>query len=455
MSRTLVRSGAIGIAALGLVASGLPAAAVAPQEWVEQGTHIECGSGTDGTEVFAGGFFAPDGTFADGGGGIVIGDEGYWASDATGSFINGSWVLDLSLVSGADGTPAGTMRAAGDAMPLGDPAVIDERLREGNAWTTLEGTVQPLLVSGAIVDGSGVAADLIGTDLDCTGDTVDLTYGGTNPATRVFRWSGASAFCPFGEDGVFALEAQGDEAFGAVALGIDWSAETAAFFAEGALAVGQDSVTGTLDVVEPPDTGGQVIVDLSIGDQVDKGHIRETWRQGAYFERYTRYALTGTIILPDSSVVELDGCTLTRSSSKSRDSMRAGQKPGGKAPANDLPDAAVALGMPASATVSTRGAAELAEAPCSAEWGELPFGRTVWYSIQGTGGVIRLSTEGSDFDTVMGVYDTALGQVACVDDTEETGLQAALDLPTEAGVGYLVQVGGFAGDWGTAVISAG
>lgn len=455
MRRKLARSGAIGVAVCGLVASGIPAAAVAPQEWVDQGTRIECSASTDATEVFFGGFFAPDGSLADGGGGVMTDEQSYWVDSAEGSLHDGSWSLTLHLIAELDGTPAGSVQAEGAASPIGEPFTIDERFRDGNAWVTQEGSVQPLMVSGAIVAGTGVGADLVGTELGCGGETVDVTFGGTNPATRIYRWSGSTANCAIGEDGVFWLDAQGAEAYGLVALGIDWDLGTADLVAEGVLAVDEQSVTGTLEVVQPPESGGQVVIDLSIGSAIDKGHLRETWRQGAGFERFTLFPLTGTIALPDGTVLEVPDCTLRDSTYKVRDSMRAGQKPGGKAPANDLPSGALALGIGDSVSVSTRGAADFAEVPCIAAWGEeLPFGRTVWYWLQGTGDVVRLSTEGSDFDTVLGVYDESLGQVACVDDTEETGLQASLDLPTDLGTAYLVQVGGFAGEWGRAVVSA-
>jgi hypothetical protein len=85
---------------------------------------------------------------------------------------------------------------------------------------------------------------------------------------------------------------------------------------------------------------------------------------------------------------------------------------------------------------------------------DVPIGRTVWYRFTGTGEDVTLSTEGSDFDTVIGGYEAgSLAQVACVDDTPETGPLAELTLSTEAGASYLVQVGGFDADWGKPVLS--
>jgi hypothetical protein len=79
----------------------------------------------------------------------------------------------------------------------------------------------------------------------------------------------------------------------------------------------------------------------------------------------------------------------------------------------------------------------------------VPIGRTVWYRFTGTGADVTRSTVGSDLDAVTGGYEArSLAHVACVDDTFETGLLAEPNPSTEAGASYLVQVGGFAADWG-------
>lgn len=94
------------------------------------------------------------------------------------------------------------------------------------------------------------------------------------------------------------------------------------------------------------------------------------------------------------------------------------------------------------------------EAACIANFSEegetwefpVPLGKTVWYSFTGTGGEVTIDSAGSDFDTVLGVYDADLEQVACVDDVgDESGfsLQAAVTVGTVAGQTYLVQAGGY------------
>jgi hypothetical protein len=79
---------------------------------------------------------------------------------------------------------------------------------------------------------------------------------------------------------------------------------------------------------------------------------------------------------------------------------------------------------------------------------ELPIGKTVWYTVEGTGEPITVSTAGSHFDTILGVYTSngdSLEQVACVDDVFDGGfsLQAEVTFESELGETYFLQAGGF------------
>jgi hypothetical protein len=252
-----------------------------------------------------------------------------------------------------------------------------------------------------------------------------------------------------------------------LASDIDWEAGTAGFVAEGPLSYAMPSISGELQVVEPPtDPAEFVQISLEVGDIIDRGMDRGKWRNGAYHQRFVLRAMSGSATGPAGEQLLLTDCTFADYSSMDRYSSRAGQKPGGRPPMNDLPANAQALSASATEKVSTRGAAIPPEAPCvvaegDGEW-ELPFGRTVWYSFEGTGSDVTLSTSGSDFDTVMGVYDAGLSQVSCVDDVwaDESGsLQAEVTVPTDPGTVYLVQVGGFdpgdlAGpEWGNVILT--
>ena len=70
---------------------------------------------------------------------------------------------------------------------------------------------------------------------------------------------------------------------------------------------------------------------------------------------------------------------------------------------------------------------------------------------------MTIDTAGSIIDTILGVYEADLTQLACVDDVFEEpdgySLQAAVTIDTVLGDTYFVQVGGFAGDRGPVTIS--
>jgi hypothetical protein len=69
--------------------------------------------------------------------------------------------------------------------------------------------------------------------------------------------------------------------------------------------------------------------------------------------------------------------------------------------------------------------------------------RTGWYTIQGTGGQLTATTEGSDFDTALFVYSgSAAGNlVGCNDDVPGGGIQAVVEFGSTAGTTYFLQVG--------------
>lgn len=128
----------------------------------------------------------------------------------------------------------------------------------------------------------------------------------------------------------------------------------------------------------------------------------------------------------------------------------------GPAPDNDTPEGATPLDVGDRTTQQTKAAVLDPEASCSIVFEEeefeddfgLPIGKTVWYTVEGTGGPITVSTAGSHFDTILGVYKSngdGLEQVACVDDIFDGGfsLQAAVAFESELGQTYFLQAGGF------------
>lgn len=122
----------------------------------------------------------------------------------------------------------------------------------------------------------------------------------------------------------------------------------------------------------------------------------------------------------------------------------------GAAVDNDTAATATPLGLGAgvAASQTTLGATSGAEpGTASAPSGCARMGRTVWFRLRGNGHTLRVSTEGSAFDTVVAIYDTANtptegNRVACHDDLSPTVRQSRASVAnTVRGNTYLVQVG--------------
>ena len=127
----------------------------------------------------------------------------------------------------------------------------------------------------------------------------------------------------------------------------------------------------------------------------------------------------------------------------------------GAAPANDnFADAIAASPLPFEDTRSTVGASE--------ETGELlacqgtAIGATVWYSVEVTEpSNVKVTTQGSDFDTMLAVYTGTLGSlslVSCNDDVDNSVLTSEVNFPAVGGTTYWVQAGGLSGDIGVLVL---
>jgi serine protease len=94
-----------------------------------------------------------------------------------------------------------------------------------------------------------------------------------------------------------------------------------------------------------------------------------------------------------------------------------------------------------------------------------PTRKTVWFRFtpaDGCGGTVTIDTAGSDFDTLMAVYDTnRLGQlpqsiVAEHDDVDLAGgdLTSSITFAVVPGTVYRIQVGGFAASEGNVLMQA-
>ncbi|MCW3067313.1 MAG: hypothetical protein JWN32_4485 [Solirubrobacterales bacterium] len=73
--------------------------------------------------------------------------------------------------------------------------------------------------------------------------------------------------------------------------------------------------------------------------------------------------------------------------------------------------------------------------------------RTAWYTIQGSGGQVTITTAGSDFDTTLFAYtNNAAGPVVTCDDDSGGGTTSSITFATTAGTTYAIQAGSACND---------
>lgn len=476
MRRRARRIALVGVLGVGMAVVAGPSGAAPPPDVVWQVTAIDC-TGTFGErELMVTGYF--DEEYVSGGGDAEFHDPTtepvtvVWGNvEQTSTYDGQDFVLDVTFTygqpwddedqaaaAGEPGTSAGTMTITGTATPSGEPATMAERIRDGNTWVWWSRTTQLLAGAGSITTASGDVGFTDGAQLSCSGHIHVDTFGATEPATYIARGSYSSASCPVAgpPESFLRLAFFGTESFAAFGIGVvDGDVEAADWWAFGPIQRSGAAITGDLEVYRPSELAGEYAhLALTVGSPgIDRGVERLKGRQTGEFERWVEYPLTGTLALPDGSEVAIGDCTLRTAWTMFRYSEQAGQKPGGKPPVNDLPTGALAL-APGTVGQSTRGAALEAEAPCLMDTGEgvwvVPFGRTVWYSLAGTGDDVTLSTLGTsqEFDTALAVYQVTstgtLDQVVCATEGPDPkqGWAAEATVATAMGETYLVQVGG-------------
>jgi hypothetical protein len=145
-------------------------------------------------------------------------------------------------------------------------------------------------------------------------------------------------------------------------------------------------------------------------------------------------------------------CVASSFTSKLVGTSPSGPKPGGRVPVNDIPDGALTVSAGNQLSAQTGGASVAAEVQVTTcpEGIADQMGRTLWYKITGAGAPVTVDTAGSNFDTVVGVFERDGGgftEIACDDDVtfQPVGstFQAALTFDTVAGQTYYVEAGGF------------
>ena len=472
MRRVASLSGGVALAAGVLLVAPVSAA---PAQRVSDTEHImfceELGS-ADGTAFLIVGESEQFGSFA---------DAAFWPSDASppndpawiamtadadfdGTSVTAT-ILMVEFVPSPDeppfGDPVGNATLEATLMPDGDPEPYSFRDSFGNQLIRREGTVQAYTVEGSLTMPNGATFDLA----SCAAFTDTYTQFSNAPAASVARFSSFDLNCGWEtENGFVSLFAAGGEFGGFTELVIVDGEDTYFGFPSGELTLTTQAFEASYDIVAAEDGGDPVGAATASATLTEGGRINERFMDGPLKLHVVgqEYLVDGSLSLTldgTTTVFAMDETSCSAADVTVTEHFSPRQGPKGRPLANDGPEGALAIANGETITVrSTGGTALEPEAPCVVSFPEgdfeVPLGHTAWWTFTGTGSEVTLATAGSNFDTVIGVYvdeGGSLTQVGCNDDDES--LQARLTVPTEAGVTYYVQVGGFGGQTGTLVLT--
>lgn len=396
-------------------------------------------------------------------GGAEIWAEGTIPFEGDPAFFGGSEDVQLTAVGDGfelsvtfavldtGGAEVGEGSVEASLTPDGDPELFTPE-RDGNRQTLIEGSFQSMAVSGTLTMPSIGTVDLEG----CGGDETFIKVLETNPHAFVGDNEGVVMDCFWETEdavaGVFVI----DDSFGPFAEAF-LSTPEGDLFATGAfdMEFTTESLSAVIDLVdtttESPEAATAAATFEPFGDMTTSIILSATTREKLIEQRLDP---TGELTFSTGPAFEIDfeSCFANTFDSHAINTGPAGPKAGGKAPVNDTLERAIALTTGSNVNVQTGGAAIEPEAPISTcpDGEEDKMGRTVWYTFEGTGEEVTLDTAGSNFDTVLAVYvldGDELVEIACVDDVflDPIGVtfQAAISGPSEVGVTYFIQIGGF------------
>jgi hypothetical protein len=356
--------------------------------------------------------------------------------------------------------PSGEAHIAATLEPV-EPLDFVDNGKDGNSKyrTTVTGTFYAVSGTLTLPGGNPIALD----PAACGASDAIVENFFTRPHASVRSFSSNGGSCELandeGDSGAVFFALDDDDAFLLVdAFVVDQGGD--AIGASGVAAIEGGSATIPLDEYDPDDgepTGGLGSATIALDEEATGV---------AYVLRSSnlRVRVSGSVIGIDGTLTtslgsfSLDSCVIGQLRSKEIVTPSSGPKPSGKAPANDLASGAVVLRPGSKTNTSTRGAQVASETgyPCMVfDNGEgslttVPVEHTVWYRFAGTGNPVTIDTAGSDFDTVLAVYEGVPDEsatVGCIDDAplEPIGrsLQAAVTVPTTAGTTYWIQIGGY------------
>lgn len=382
--------------------------------------------------------------------------EGFGEATATGLTIEATFTLfDTN-----EGVPAGEATLTATLTPVGEPIPFEERSRHFRQ----SGTTQDASVAGSMsIEAEGVTDGPVSFDLsECGGFITETDLFIVNPGTFQDFHREVELFCELETDGASAILSGFQIFFDEFSFG----AAGAEIAVDGGPTVGGGSDTlltpegmhGTFELSDFD--SGEVFGEAEVSatftpDSVLRGvRVAQNYRQKMLV---TQMSVTGTLtaVIGEDTFVfsDLSSCVASDIAFHGIFHSPAGPQPGGRVPSNDTPDGARALELGDQVQMQTRGASLVPEEPCFLTFGEEVvenfWGRTVWFTVEGTGDPITIDPTGSNFDTAIAAYvQTGEGfeQVACIDDDFSSPFQdpqAPLTFDTQEGVTYYIQVGGF------------
>ncbi len=397
---------------------------------------------------------------------------------ATVSFEGDLVTADIPMIEGESGEPAGILTIDGVLGSLIEEESFSDRFREGNRWVEFNETIRFFEASATVTLGG------LTFDSECSAQEVQFEFFSTNP--HAFRVDFEDAFLEcFGIAGsdsstmnLFAGEFENEAFIDLQIFAPNGNGENDGHD-NGEHGDGEhgepipelfgfseiSGLSGEIEVVVPlfdPFGGEEPVDEAHVAMTISEGETitsRIVFQDGRIKETQTELLVSGSVDLTqDRRSFDLVDCFGSRFEARGIVNEASGPKTSGRPPANDTPEGAVELEVGDHDNQQTKAAALEPEVSCTGvevpdefeEFHEFPapIGKTVWYSIEGTGGPITVSTAGSNFDTMMGVYAVSgngLEPLACVDDVFDGGfsLQAEFTWETEIDLTYFVQVGGF------------
>ncbi len=346
--------------------------------------------------------------------------------------------------------------------PYGEPVPFQDKGKHFK----FRGTTQMATISGSITIE---APDVVGPtpvtfDLaECAGFITEASVFEVIPGTFHDLHDEVEISCTLETDGAtailsgFSLIFEGEFAFGFVDVLIEPEGEDPLFGGTDAVMTpaGVDATFDLFDEegIEPIGSASLsasfMLGDVQLGRRVGQDYVQKM--------RVTDLLVDGQLEADTGSqtfTFDLGSCDAKLLEFHNITHSPRGPKAGRRAPVNDTPDGAIALEVGDRHRQYTGGAAIAPEEPCFFEFGdgevqENFWGRTVWFTVEGTGGEITIDPSRSDFDTSVAAYvDTGSGleHIACMDDDFTDPFQnpqASLTFDTEAGETYYIQVGGF------------